>query len=172
MKRQLILLGLLLPLIGCAAKKPPPPPPYTNAELLFEIQRLNLDVQETPRGVTVTLPTVFFGYNNADLSEEARQRVDALATVLNHPRAQQRKMAVEGHADAIGSQDYNLKLSQKRAETVTQELITGQVQSNRLHFEGFGELYPVAPNKNPDGSDNPEGRARNRRVEVIIENSI
>jgi outer membrane protein OmpA-like peptidoglycan-associated protein len=170
MQRKLLLLGILIPLIGCAAKKPAPLPPFTNAELVQEIQQLNLDAQETPRGVTVTLPTIFFGYDKADLTPEARQKVDALTTILNHPRALQRKISIEGHADSIGSKDYNLKLSGKRAETVLQEMVSGQVQRERLRSEGFGELHPVAPNANPDGSDNPEGRSRNRRVEIIIEN--
>ena len=170
MQRKLLLLGILIPLIGCAAKKPAPLPPFTNIELIQEIQRLNLDAQETPRGVTVTLPTIFFDYDKADLIPEARQKVDALTTVLNHPRALQRKMAIEGHADAIGSKEYNRKLSEKRAETVLQEMVSGQVQRDRLRSEGLGELHPVAPNTNPDGSDNPEGRTKNRRVEIVIEN--
>jgi outer membrane protein OmpA-like peptidoglycan-associated protein len=171
MQRKLLLLGILIPLIGCAAKKPPPPlPPFTNAELIQEIQKLDLNAQETARGVTVTLPTIFFDYDKADLTPEARQKVDALSTVLNHPRALQRKLSVEGHADSIGSLDYNRKLSERRAETVLQEMVSEQVQRERLHSQGLGELYPVAPNKNPDGSDNPEGRAKNRRVEIVIEN--
>jgi outer membrane protein OmpA-like peptidoglycan-associated protein len=170
MRQKLILLWLILPLIGCAAKKPPPLLPFTNTELIQEIQRLNLDAQETPRGVTVTLPTIFFGYNSADLTPEARQKVDALSTVLNHPRALQRKMSIEGHADAIGSLEYNRKLSEKRAETVMQEMIAVQVVGSRLRSQGLGELHPVAPNTKPDGSDDPEGRAKNRRVEIVIEN--
>jgi len=170
MTRQLIVLGLCLSLVGCAAKKPAPPPPFTNAELIQEIQRLNLDVKETPRGVTVTLPTILFDFDSAVLGPEGRQKVDALSAVLNHPRAVQRRIATEGHADAIGAQEYNLKLSQQRAEAVAQEMIASQIQSNRLRTEGFGESRPIAPNTNPDGSDNPEGRAQNRRVEIIIEN--
>jgi outer membrane protein OmpA-like peptidoglycan-associated protein len=170
MKWQLIALGLLLPLVGCATKKPTPLLPLTNAELILEIQRLNLEVEETPRGVMVRLPTIFFGFNSADLQPEARQKVDILSTILNHPRAVQRKIVIEGHADAIGAQEYNRKLSQNRAEAVAQEMIANQIQSDRLRSEGFGETRPIAPNTNPDGSDNPEGRAQNRRVEIIIEN--
>ncbi|MGE0680350.1 MAG: OmpA family protein [Candidatus Binatia bacterium] len=170
MIRQFIVLGLLLPLVGCAAKKPPPLPPFSNAELILEIQKLNLDVTEIPRGVMVRLPTIFFGFNSADLQPEARQKVDALSVVLNHPRAVQRKIVIEGHADAIGTQEYNLKLSQQRAEAVEQEMIANLIQGGRLRSEGFGETRPIAPNTNPDGSDNPEGRTQNRRVEIIIEN--
>jgi outer membrane protein OmpA-like peptidoglycan-associated protein len=89
---------------------------------------------------------------------------------VNHPRALSRRISVEGHADAIGSQGYNLPLSQRRAETVAQELIANQTRRERVRSQGFGELYPIAPNTNPDGSDNPAGRAKNRRVEVFLEN--
>lgn len=170
MTRQLIALGLLLPLVGCAAKKPAPILPFTNAELILEIQRLNLDVEETPRGVIVRLPSIFFDFNSADLQPEARQKIEALSLILNHPRAVQRRLVIEGHADSIGTPEYNLKLSQQRAESVLQEMIAHQVQGGRLRSEGFGETRPVAPNTNPDGSDNPAGRAQNRRVEIIIEN--
>ena len=170
MKRQLIVLGLLLPLIGCAAKKPAPLLPFTNAELILEIQRLNLDVEETPRGVIVRLPTIFFDFDSADLQPEARQKVEALSAILNHARAAQRKIVIEGHADAIGTPAYNLTLSQQRAEAVEQEMLAYQIQRSRLRSEGFGETRPIAPNINPDGSDSPGGRAQNRRVEIIIEN--
>lgn len=173
MKQHLIALGLFLPFIACTVKKPAPslPPfrPSTNAELLAEIRKLNLDVQETPRGLIVTLPGIFFGFNSADLEPEGREKVEALAKILNHPRAVQRKVTIEGHADALGSQTYNLKLSQERAEAVEQAMISAQMQKDRLYAEGFGETRPIAPNMNPDGSDNLEGRAQNRRVEVIIQ---
>lgn len=137
---------------------------------MLEIRKLDLEVEETPRGVTVRLPLIFFDFDSADLKPEARQKVDALSAVLNHPRAVQRRMAIEGHADAIGAPEYNLNLSRQRAEAVGQEMIANQIQGNRIRSEGFGATRPVAPNTNPDGSDNPAGRAQNRRVEVIIEN--
>ena len=174
MKQKLIALGLLLPVIACTVKKPIPPPPpslsYTNAELLDEIQKINLDIQDTSRGLTIMLPGIFFGFDSADLEPEAQEKMGALAEILNRPRAAQRKITIEGHTDALGSDAYNLKLSQARAQAVEQELIALQVQQDRLHAEGFGETRPIAPNTNPDGSDNPEGRAQNRRVEVIIQN--
>jgi len=174
MKRQLLALGLIFPLCACTVKKPAPPPPpflpYTNAELIEETRKLNLDVQNTSRGVVITLPGVFFGFNSADLEPEAQEQVQALAEILNQSRAAHRQIAIEGHADALGKEDYNFKLSEERAKAVEQAMIAAQVQEDRLHAEGFGETRPLAPNTNPDGSDNPEGRAQNRRVEVIIQN--
>jgi outer membrane protein OmpA-like peptidoglycan-associated protein len=96
--------------------------------------------------------------------------LDALATVLNQQQTLSRRIAVEGHADALGSQEYNLRLSQRRADAVAQELIASQIRRERVRSQGYGEQQPVAPNTNPDGTDNPDGRAQNRRVEVVIEN--
>lgn len=152
---------------GCAAKKEAP---FTDNELVQQFHAQGFEAQAGERGVVVSLPTtVLFAYDSADLSPEARQRVDILAKILNHPRAALRHLSIEGHADAIGSEEYNLKLSQRRAETVSQELMADQVHGERMQNHGFGKSRPVAPNTNPDGSDNPEGRAKNRRVELIVE---
>ena len=71
--------------------------------------------------------------------------------------------------DAIGSQAYNQRLSQLRAESVADALVSAGVNRRRLHARGFGKSRPVAPNT-VHGRDDPQGRAKNRRVEVIIEN--
>jgi OOP family OmpA-OmpF porin len=89
---------------------------------------------------------------------------------LDGPRVQKRQVSIEGHTDSIGSDQYNVRLSQLRADAVSSGLESDGVSGSRLHTRGFGKKYPIAPNKNPDGSDNPAGRAKNRRVEVIIEN--
>jgi outer membrane protein OmpA-like peptidoglycan-associated protein len=85
-------------------------------------------------------------------------------------RAGNRGVSIEGHTDAIGSEAYNQALSERRAESVTRELAYDGVHGARLATRGFGERYPVAPNTREDGSDNSHGRAKNRRVEVVIEN--
>jgi outer membrane protein OmpA-like peptidoglycan-associated protein len=141
-----------------------------NRALIEELKRKNLEVHETKRGVVVNLPDVLFEFNRYNLTSDARAKVRDIAEVLNGPKVQNRKVSVEGHTDSIGSQDYNLRLSQRRAEAVTHGLESDGVSANRLQTRGFGKKYPIAPNKNPDGSDNPAGRAKNRRVEVIIEN--
>ncbi len=76
---------------------------------------------------------------------------------------------IEGHTDSIGTEEYNLRLSQKRANAV-KEWFINKAGLKDLIYEtiGYGESKPVAPNQNPDGSDNPEGRAKNRRVEIRI----
>jgi outer membrane protein OmpA-like peptidoglycan-associated protein len=140
-----------------------------NRELIEELKRRKLDARETKRGVVVNLPDVLFEYNKANLTRDAQGKVAYIAELLER-RAPNRRVSVEGHADAVGGQAYNLRLSQHRAERVAQELADSGVRDNRLQTKGFGEKYPVAPNTRANGADNPSGRAKNRRVEVVIEN--
>jgi len=72
------------------------------------------------------------------------------------------------HTDSKGADDYNLKLSQKRADAVLQYLIEKGIVKERMTAKGYGESQPIAPNTNKDGSDNPEGRSLNRRTEIKI----
>jgi len=138
-------------------------------DLVTKLREQQLDVQETDRGVVVTLPYVFFSFGSADLNPEARKTVDTIAVILSHPRAEKRNIVVEGHSDAIGKPEDNLALSKARAETVANELIVNNLRRERVTTQGYGEDRPVVPNTHPDGTDNPEGRARNRRVEIVIE---
>jgi outer membrane protein OmpA-like peptidoglycan-associated protein len=140
-----------------------------NRALIEELKRGRLDARETRRGVVVNLPDVLFEYNKADLTRGAQEKVTYIAEVLER-RAGGRQVSVEGHTDSIGSESYNLGLSQRRAATVTRELASNGVREDYLRTQGFGEKYPVAPNTQQNGVDNPSGRAKNRRVEVVIEN--
>jgi outer membrane protein OmpA-like peptidoglycan-associated protein len=140
-----------------------------NRALLEEFKRQNLEARETERGVVVNLPDVLFDFGRADLTSTARTKVRDIAEVLNN-QAQGRRIAIEGHTDSIGSDAYNLALSERRAEAVAAALESGGVASRQLTTRGYGKRYPVAPNTNADGTDNPDGRAKNRRVEVVIEN--
>lgn len=141
-----------------------------NRELIEELKRRNLDVKETNRGVVVNLPDVLFEFNKHNLTSDARAKVRDIADILDRPRASGRQVSIEGHTDSIGGEEYNRRLSQQRADAVAEALTRDGVDSSRLHTKGFGKKYPIAPNKNSDGTDNPSGRAKNRRVEVIIEN--
>src|SRR5262245_7708889 len=177
MRRVLWGMGIFFFLSGCVGKpltnveKPVTnvERSFTNKELVEMFARRQLDAREKEPGVILTLPeTVFFAFASADLSLPARQKIDVIAEVLNHSRATQLQIAIVGYADAIGTDKANLALSQRRAEAVAQELIANRVRRERLRTQGLGESSPIAPNTKPDGSDNPEGRAKNRRVEVII----
>jgi len=141
-----------------------------NRELIEELKRRNLDVRENSRGVVVNLPDVLFEFNKSNLTSDARAKARDIAEVLDGPAVRNRHVSIEGHTDSIGSEDYNLLLSERRAQSVASAVESNGVSSSRLQSRGFGKKYPIAPNKNSDGSDNPSGRAKNRRVEVIIEN--
>lgn len=140
-----------------------------NQQLIDELKKKNLEAKETERGVVVNLPDVLFEFGKADLTGDARTKVGSISEVLNN-QAKGRRVSVEGHTDSIGSDAYNQKLSERRAEGVASALETGGVSTQRLTAKGYGKRYPVAPNTSSDGTDNPAGRAKNRRVEVVIEN--
>ncbi|HUK87211.1 MAG TPA: OmpA family protein [Terriglobales bacterium] len=78
-------------------------------------------------------------------------------------------MLIEGHTDGKGTHAYNMRLSDQRANSVKEWLVkNASMAAARITTQGWGETKPVAPNKNPDGSDNPEGRQKNRRVEIVL----
>jgi len=79
---------------------------------------------------------------------------------------------IDGHTDSKGTEAYNQVLSENRAKAAKDYLVKLGVKKDRIITAGFGELKPIAPNENPDGSDNPEGRAKNRRVEFKLLNDV
>lgn len=119
----------------------------------------------TPEQKTVTLAAdVLFDVDRSDLNAEARARVDELAQELSDLGA--RTVTIEGHTDDQGTPDYNQALSERRATAVADRLRTHLDAEFALEATGYGEARPVAPNQAGDGSDDPEGQARNRRVVV------
>jgi OmpA-OmpF porin, OOP family len=122
-------------------------------------------VEETAEETTVTLAAdVLFAFDQAVLAPEAQARLDELAAELDELGG--RTVTITGHTDSRGEPAYNLDLSQRRAAAV-RDTLAGQLGGD-FAFEvvGRGEDEPVAPNDNEDGTDNPEGRALNRRVEI------
>jgi outer membrane protein OmpA-like peptidoglycan-associated protein len=140
-----------------------------NRELLEELKKQNLEARETERGVVVNLPDVLFEFGRADLTGDARAKVQGISDVLSN-QARDRRVAIEGHTDSVGSDAFNQALSERRAQNVAGALENSGVSGQRLTTKGYGKRYPLAPNTNPDGTDNPAGRAKNRRVEIVIEN--
>ena len=108
---------------------------------------------------------VLFDFDKAELKPEANAELQKAADVI----AQKGKgvILITGHTDGKGSDAYNLRLSRARAEAVKNWLIAQGLQQN-YQTEGKGAAHPVAPNTHADGSDNPEGRAKNRRVEIVV----
>lgn len=130
--------------------------------------RLHRDAVAIDDGIRLTLPDhLLFGFDNADLSSEARQSLGAAAQILGiYPDAPVR---IVGHTDSIGSEEHNRKLSERRAQAVVEALVSDyNTDRKRLTAIGRGPDEPVAYNTLPDGSDNPDGRKRNRRVEIEI----
>lgn len=137
-------------------------------QLAEQLRQQNVDAYGSERGVVVNLPDVLFEFGRAELTRDARRKIGGISNVLNSPGVAWRQLSIEGHTDAVGSEQSNVQLSERRARAVADALVSLRVAPQRLSVQGFGEAYPVAPNVNGDGSDNPQGRARNRRVEVVI----
>jgi len=111
---------------------------------------------------------VLFDFNKWNIKPEAEATLSKLADALK--KLGDKQIAIEGHTDSVGSDPYNLDLSEKRAQSVRTWLIQkGGVATEKISARGLGESKPIAPNALPDGSDNPDGRAKNRRVEIHIQ---
>jgi outer membrane protein OmpA-like peptidoglycan-associated protein len=115
---------------------------------------------------TFVLENIYFGFDSTDIKPEAAQELDKLAQLLiDNPEI---KIEMGSHTDSVGSFDYNIDLSRRRAESTVRYLINKGISPDRLTAKGYGETQPIARNTNPDGSDNPAGRAKNRRTEFKI----
>jgi len=121
------------------------------------------------REVKIYLPAdVLFDFDRADLRPEAGPVLERVATVLrSDPTA---SATIEGHTDGKGNDQYNQALSERRAQSVRLWL-GGHGVSSSMAARGFGKTRPVAPNTMPNGVDNPEGRQKNRRVEITFTTS-
>ena len=117
-------------------------------------------------GTVITLEdSVLFDFGSSELRGEASTTLTNLATVIKDSKAP--KVQVQGHTDSVSDDAFNQKLSEQRAQAVSSALKSDGVAAD-LEAVGYGETKPVAPNENPDGSDNPAGRRLNRRVEVFV----
>ncbi len=112
------------------------------------------------------LKNIYFGLDSANIRPQSARELDKLVEVLNdNPEI---KIEMSSHTDSIGSVEYNINLSQRRAAATVNYLIKKGIAPERLVAKGYGESKPIARNTNPDGSDNPDGRQRNRRTEFKI----
>jgi outer membrane protein OmpA-like peptidoglycan-associated protein len=140
----------------------------SDERMVEEFARLGLEARITERGVVVYLPDVLFAFDSAQVEASGAVKIGAVADVIVRLGGD-RPIAVEGHTDSFGSDDYNQELSERRAASVEAILVGEGIGAERTATRGFGERFPIALNQKPDGSDNPEGRAQNRRVEIVIE---
>lgn len=105
-----------------------------------------------------------FEYNRFDLNAKNQAILDSVYDIVQD--AAQMRFRISTHTDNIGSDDYNQLLSDKRAAFIASYFLKRGINKSRIEAKGFGELKPVAANSNPDGTDYPEGRQKNRRTEI------
>lgn len=117
------------------------------------------------------IKNIYYDFDKSNLRSESKTVLDTtlLAIMNENPQI---IVEISSHTDSRGEDDYNMKLSQRRAESVVNYLIQSGIDKNRLVAQGYGETRPIAPNENEDGSDNPEGRQKNRRTEFKIIGTI
>ena len=122
---------------------PPPPPPPAPAP---------------PRKIELRAP--LFDFNKATLRPLGHEKVrEAAQAMKEHPKY---RASIEGHTDSIGSAEYNLRLSERRAQSVADALVANGIEASRLTVKGFGKANPIASN------DTEEGRQENRRVDIYL----
>jgi outer membrane protein OmpA-like peptidoglycan-associated protein len=133
-----------------------------------DISGLLRDLNAEVRGKEVRIALsadVLFDFDKADLRTEAEASLGKVAAVLkSYPKA---TATIEGHTDSKGDGTYNQKLSERRAESVRKWFAAHGVIL-RMTTQGFGAKRPVAPNAKRDGTDDPDGRQKNRRVEIVV----
>ena len=109
---------------------------------------------------------VYFDFDDGQLSDRTRQQLDLVASLLATNR--QKQITLTGHTDALGDDDYNLKLSWSRAQAVQTYLTKSGVRASQIQLKAMGAQNPRRPNLTDTGQDNPLGRRANRRTEVYL----
>lgn len=117
-------------------------------------------VDTVPEGLVIRLGEILFDTDSYTLKEDAKDTVDNIINAIKQTYPD-REIIVEGHTDNTGEANYNQALSEKRAKTVA-DYILPKLEHDKLSYRGFGDKEPIASN------DNPDGRQKNRRVDIII----
>ena len=134
-------------------------------DLLVRLQQIERSVRVEPRGIVLTLPGgVYFETGRSDVKPGAREHLARIGQAL--AGASDRKILVEGHTDSTGSAEFNMKLSELRAESVKAVLVENAVSPDRIETHGYASTKPVANN------GTPAGRSQNRRVEVVVQGAV
>lgn len=161
-----LTIGIAGTLQGCATSEPPPPQPPSGK--IGEISKFDITMASQDEianalqrdGRVVISGGILFQTDSAKLTPSAVNLVKRFADVMmQNPNL---KVAVVGHSDSTGDFNYNIKLSKRRADAIVDLLVKDGVAANRLAGVGVGPLSPVASN------DTQEGRAANRRVELVL----
>jgi outer membrane protein OmpA-like peptidoglycan-associated protein len=137
---------------------PPPSPEVPETHVMFNA----MEAYKVPSDA-------LFGFDRADIMPGSEKALQQAAEYIKAFKGPNQKVEITGHTDSIGDRDYNKKLSWQRANAVAQWLISHRVlEAKDVRTDGAGATTPLVPNRRPDGSDDPAGRARNRRVEIIV----
>lgn len=174
-----LALTVVTPLVRARAQAQVSPGRVSNIDsrvldLVFRVDDMggkveNLDVKETATEVRIDLAAdVLFDYDKSTLLPKAQQTLAQAAQVIREKA--KGTVRIAGYTDAKGSDAYNQKLSERRAASVEAWFVKKENLGNvRFETHGFGAKNPIASNTKPDGSDDPAGRQKNRRVEIIIQ---
>jgi len=112
------------------------------------------------------LDNIYYEYNKDNINTGAAKELDKLVQLLiDNPEI---RIELGSHTDSVDDNAYNLNLSQRRANSAVKYLVQHGIAPDRLEAKGYGEEFPIARNTNPDGTDNPVGRQKNRRTEFRI----
>ena len=114
-----------------------------------------------------TISDIQYEIGSSELSDEAKAAIDSLLIPFLAKNIA-KKILISSHTDHVGSHHFNMQLSKDRVSKVAEYLISKDIKASRLVTKGFGETKPIAPNENPDGSDDPIGRGLNRRTEFQV----
>jgi len=138
----------------------------TKNKMVSDTLHKYIGIKRIPLG-PIIIKNIYYPFDKAYLTPESQKTIDTtLFRFLNENPTT--IVEVSSHTDSKGSDEYNVKLSQKRAESVVVYLTSKGIQADRLQAKGYGEEQPIAPNEKPDKSDNPDGRQMNRRTEFRI----
>lgn len=132
-------------------------------DALSQMEGKFASIRREARGTIVSLADILFDFNKATLRRDVEFNLVKIATILN--QFGEMGILIEGHTDSIGTDEYNLELSRRRAKAVFDFLVSQDVAESRMTWEGYGESRPVAEN------DTDEGRQRNRRVDIVIQDA-
>jgi outer membrane protein OmpA-like peptidoglycan-associated protein len=134
---------------------------------IVDLVAKGVDVKETATEVKINLlGDILFDFDKADIRAAAEPTLAQVAKMIQgYAKA---KVLIEGHTDSKGSESYNAKLSERRAVSVKNWFAKHGLTSDSMQTHGWGAARPVVPNTHPDGSDDPEGRQKNRRVEITV----
>lgn len=160
---------------GWAAENPQPASDLKMQvlDLVFKVEDIggkvmDLQLKETDTEIRIELAAdVLFDFDKADLRRDARNALKQVGDIIKEKA--KGTVRIEGHTDSKGSDAHNQKLSERRASSVRDWLVKNEGLKNvRFATSGFGPKKPAVSNTKPDGADDPEGRQKNRRVEIVI----